>query len=284
MTTNPTPTDAAIAREAFKRENRYIVFKRKDCELCMTDEQRSQLIELARVFWAYREAAGKSDFDCVVVERDWPEYEPTWKAIEARVAGANHPAQEAKARTPASIYRAQDDIMPSPEVRCLLGLLCRCRPPAVPRRVDCSRRFRSLCWSSVVDTWPALPDFTGRGRSGGGGGEGDFKRAYRRSPTTGSWFYRRAGNNHSVFCRHHPPPLRRLRPRVGTGRSKVAWRRSSGRSIALDKMARGTAVVSGTGRICRTIRATRRMAPCLGSGSKQPPCRPRPRDGGAGQL
>src|SRR3990167_4696391 len=117
MTTNPTPTDAAIAREAFKRENRYIVFKRKDCELCMTDEQRSQLIELARVFWAYREAAGKSDFDCVVVERDWPEYEPTWKAIEARVAGANHPAQEAKARTPASIYRAQDDIMPSPEVR-----------------------------------------------------------------------------------------------------------------------------------------------------------------------
>lgn len=26
--------------------------------------------------------------DCVVVESDWPEYEPTWRAIEARVTGA----------------------------------------------------------------------------------------------------------------------------------------------------------------------------------------------------
>jgi hypothetical protein len=26
--------------------------------------------------------------DCVVVESDWPEYEPTWKAIEARFPGA----------------------------------------------------------------------------------------------------------------------------------------------------------------------------------------------------
>jgi hypothetical protein len=25
---------------------------------------------------------------CVVVESDWPEYEPTWKVIEARVMGA----------------------------------------------------------------------------------------------------------------------------------------------------------------------------------------------------
>lgn len=26
--------------------------------------------------------------ECVIVESDWPEYEPTWKAIEARVTGA----------------------------------------------------------------------------------------------------------------------------------------------------------------------------------------------------
>ena len=35
----------------------------------------------------HRTAIGKPRLDCVVVEVDWPEYEPTWEAIEARITG-----------------------------------------------------------------------------------------------------------------------------------------------------------------------------------------------------
>ena len=33
-----------------------------------------------------RALAGKPALHCVVVEKDWPEYEPTWVDIEARVS------------------------------------------------------------------------------------------------------------------------------------------------------------------------------------------------------
>jgi len=38
------------------------------------------------------EAAGH--MKCVVVEHDWPEYEPTWAAIAARVDGASQPTKD----------------------------------------------------------------------------------------------------------------------------------------------------------------------------------------------
>ena len=37
---------------------------------------------------AGRDCANKPPFKGLIVESDWPEYEPTWKAIEARVTGA----------------------------------------------------------------------------------------------------------------------------------------------------------------------------------------------------
>lgn len=43
---------------------------------------------LAREYAEQRRLKGKKPLECVVVEKDWPEYEPTWKAIEARVSGA----------------------------------------------------------------------------------------------------------------------------------------------------------------------------------------------------
>lgn len=65
----------------FKREDRYIVIKRSD---------------LAKVPVAYRKYLVDPLFhllphlpqrEFVVVEGDWPEFEPTWAAIEARVTG-----------------------------------------------------------------------------------------------------------------------------------------------------------------------------------------------------
>jgi len=37
------------------------------------------------VAW-FRERNGKQPLECVVVESDWPEYEPTWEAIKQRMA------------------------------------------------------------------------------------------------------------------------------------------------------------------------------------------------------
>lgn len=65
----------------FQREDRYIVIKRSD---------------LAKVPVAYRSALVEPLFhlqahlphrECLVLESDWPEYEPTWAAIEQRVTG-----------------------------------------------------------------------------------------------------------------------------------------------------------------------------------------------------
>ena len=83
----------------FTREVRYVVLKNADITQCLTV---NELIELRRIqakVTEHRAKTGKPRLECVVVESDWPEYEPTWKAIEARVTGAQ----------PAS--SAQDDVM-----------------------------------------------------------------------------------------------------------------------------------------------------------------------------
>ena len=72
----------------FEREERYIVFKLSDVEEHFTPGEKQQLARLVEVQRAGREEAGKPLLRCVVVEKDWPEYEPTWKALESRVTGA----------------------------------------------------------------------------------------------------------------------------------------------------------------------------------------------------
>ena len=72
----------------FKREERYIVFKMSDVVEHLTTTEALHLARLYEIQRVGRKEAGKSELECVVVEKDWPEYEPTWQAIEARVTGA----------------------------------------------------------------------------------------------------------------------------------------------------------------------------------------------------
>ena len=72
----------------FKREERYLVFKLSDVEEHFTPDERQQLARLAEVQRVGRSDGGKPLLECVVVEKDWPEYEPTWQAIETRITGA----------------------------------------------------------------------------------------------------------------------------------------------------------------------------------------------------
>ena len=80
----------------FTREDRYIVFKLSDVERYLTDADRAHLAMMKNEIDAGRDCANKPPFKGLIVESDWPEYEPTWKAIEARVTGAQ-PAQKAVA-------------------------------------------------------------------------------------------------------------------------------------------------------------------------------------------
>lgn len=60
----------------FQREQRYIVIKRKE----LTEDQ-----ELRLNIWLNNEYVRR--IGCVVIENDWPEYEPVWGMLERRVTG-----------------------------------------------------------------------------------------------------------------------------------------------------------------------------------------------------
>ena len=72
----------------FKREERYIVFKVSDVAEHLTATEALHLARLYEIQRVGRKEAGKSELECVVVEKDWPEYEQTWQAIEVRITGA----------------------------------------------------------------------------------------------------------------------------------------------------------------------------------------------------
>ena len=87
-------------RKQFKREQRYFVVKVKDAKEYLDAHQLEKLAEIADTISEGREKDGIPAVECVVVESDWPEYESTWRAIEARVTGV----QPAPSIRPAALY------------------------------------------------------------------------------------------------------------------------------------------------------------------------------------
>jgi len=68
----------------FKREERYMVIKYKDA-LYLSETDNAHLSRIGKRLEKIRAERGKQPFKAVIVEADWPEYEPTYQAIEARV-------------------------------------------------------------------------------------------------------------------------------------------------------------------------------------------------------
>lgn len=68
-----------------KRELRYTVLKNKDVEKYLDGDDILLLVALCDKVTIGRYRDGKPAMQCVVVEKDWPEYEPTWDAIGKRV-------------------------------------------------------------------------------------------------------------------------------------------------------------------------------------------------------
>lgn len=70
----------------FNRENRYIVIKKRDVDNSLTFLEKQILHMICNKIDNYRiNIMGKDVLQCVVVEKDWPEYEKVWDMIEDRV-------------------------------------------------------------------------------------------------------------------------------------------------------------------------------------------------------
>lgn len=68
-----------------KREKRYLVLKNSDMDRCLSEDQKRQLSSICATIDRSRRGIEKEPLKVVVVEHDWPEYEPTWQAIEKRM-------------------------------------------------------------------------------------------------------------------------------------------------------------------------------------------------------
>lgn len=75
-----------------KREKRYLVFKISDLNKYLTVGEVAHIATLATHVDNCRKSEGRPELEGVFVEADWPEFLPTWAAIEKRV-DAETPAE-----------------------------------------------------------------------------------------------------------------------------------------------------------------------------------------------
>ena len=69
----------------FKREDRYLVIKRSDIDNFWRDDVREQFMAALKRLNEHHVRTPQREY--VVIENDWPEYEPVWQMIERRVSG-----------------------------------------------------------------------------------------------------------------------------------------------------------------------------------------------------
>lgn len=66
-------------------ENRYIVIKTEDYKNYLEEDQRQDIADALAVIALRRANDGRPWLTTLVIEEDWPEYEPTKKALEDRI-------------------------------------------------------------------------------------------------------------------------------------------------------------------------------------------------------
>lgn len=105
-----------------EREIRYVVLKLTDIEKHLDDHQKSKLKAILFELEAGRSLDGKQPLECVVVESDWPEYELTWQAIEARVDGKTAwTADQYKQRIQMDNYIISTNVLAMVAASCLIS-------------------------------------------------------------------------------------------------------------------------------------------------------------------
>lgn len=76
-----------------KREDRYLVFKRTDIQRYLNPTAQKTLSEIEKTITGVRRGQRREELQCVVVEKDWPEYEHVWELIRLRVEKATIPPE-----------------------------------------------------------------------------------------------------------------------------------------------------------------------------------------------
>ena len=91
-------------RAAFEREDRYIVIKRSDMDRIPNQKVVHSFLGALGELSAHSVRIPQRKF--LVIESDWPEYEPAWKLIQDRVQG--RPILDAAPATPAARWAVPD--------------------------------------------------------------------------------------------------------------------------------------------------------------------------------
>lgn len=73
----------------FTREPRYYVVKMRDAGAALTQAEAAIFKTIYAKVEQWRISHGKTRLQGVMVEYDWPEFEPVWKMIEQRTTGAD---------------------------------------------------------------------------------------------------------------------------------------------------------------------------------------------------
>lgn len=73
--------------ESFKPEVRYIVFKISDIDSYLSKQDRRDIEMHAAKIAVNRVVDNRGALNGIFIERDWPEYEPTWNALAGRITG-----------------------------------------------------------------------------------------------------------------------------------------------------------------------------------------------------
>lgn len=66
-------------------EQRYIVLKEKDVKKYLDNNQKDDLVNICAEIIVKREAVNRGRLECIVIEKDWPEYETVLKLLSDRV-------------------------------------------------------------------------------------------------------------------------------------------------------------------------------------------------------
>ena len=107
---------APVSQTPFERENRYIVLKRNRLAYLPDELQVRLKVALGDA------QALLPHLECVVVEKDWPEYEQVWASIAARVACIHTPSAPVEQGADAVRQQHYDEFMQRRETRAELGL------------------------------------------------------------------------------------------------------------------------------------------------------------------
>jgi hypothetical protein len=96
----------------FEREDRYIVFKKKD----LGAQLMCALLKIRELVNEGRTSAGKPDLVCLVIESDWPEFEQAWEEIRRRMEGRPTIMDEELGRWQQAIYEQIQKLAPGANI------------------------------------------------------------------------------------------------------------------------------------------------------------------------